>query len=139
MRLFDYDPKSLLASIPKMYSFPKLRDVYSAWKDKITREGKVEFLLGREVIAVARGKTVVIDHRDKGASAETPATQEFDEVIFACGMTLHIYIFFDSSLQITLDADSTLKILGKDATWKERRVLGNVKYLCASPRRLSTC
>lgn len=28
-----------------------------------------------------------------------------------------------------IDADTALKILGKSATWRERQVLGSVKYL----------
>ena len=40
-----------------------------------------------------------------------PQTAAFDELILA------------------LDADSALKVLGKEATWMEKRVLGNVKYL----------
>ncbi len=32
-------------------------------------------------------------------------------------------------LILAIDADSALNLLGKEATWKERMVLGNVKYL----------
>lgn len=40
-----------------------------------------------------------------------PQRESFDEIVFAC------------------DADTALKILGKCATWRERNVLGSVKYL----------
>lgn len=30
---------------------------------------------------------------------------------------------------MVIDADSALKLLGKTATWKEKKVLGSVKYL----------
>ena len=32
-------------------------------------------------------------------------------------------------LILAIDADSALKLLGKEASWMEKRVLGNVKYL----------
>lgn len=36
--------------------------------------------------------------------------------------------FFDEII-LAIDADSALHLLGKEATWMERRVLGSVKYL----------
>lgn len=36
--------------------------------------------------------------------------------------------YFDE-LILAVDADSCLKILGKQASWMEKKVLGNVKYL----------
>ena len=36
--------------------------------------------------------------------------------------------FFDEII-LAIDADSALRILGNEATWTERRVLGSVKYL----------
>jgi predicted NAD/FAD-binding protein len=49
--------------------------------------------------------------------ADEEHTDTFDELIMAC------------------DADSCLKILGKGASWKERKILGNVKV--ASPLSIS--
>ena len=36
--------------------------------------------------------------------------------------------YFDTII-LAIDADSCLKLLGKQASFKEKRVLGNVKYL----------
>lgn len=45
------------------------------------------------------------------STEDDPRVAAFDELILA------------------VDADSALKLLGKEATWKERMVLGSVKYL----------
>ncbi|GBE81398.1 hypothetical protein SCP_0311270 [Sparassis crispa] len=52
MRLFEYNERSLLASIPTMLAFPKLHDVYQAWNDEITSRGNVTLKLNHEVLRV---------------------------------------------------------------------------------------
>jgi len=100
-----------------MRAFPCLSAVYSAWADRLRSAG-VELLLQHEVTLVKRTKggiTVqwrLIDHVDgEGVSRGIGDAGEadFDEVVFCC------------------DADTCLKLLGKNATWMERKVLGNVK------------
>ncbi|KZT08371.1 FAD/NAD-P-binding domain-containing protein [Laetiporus sulphureus 93-53] len=121
MRLFEYSEKSLLASIPTMLAFPKLHDVYKAWTHEITSTGNVTFKLHHEVLEVVsrhtRGKASVsspvqIRYKVSHDGLEShPREASFDEIILA------------------VDADSCLHLLGKQATWLERKVLGNVKYL----------
>ena len=57
---------------------------------------------------------VKVERRRDGVSVFSPAleggVEEFDDVVFACG------------------AEQTLKILGDDASWRERTFLPNVKY-----------
>ena len=50
----------------------------------------------------------------------------FDEIILAVGQSPYDRLVEQS---LTVDADSALKLLGKTATWGERKVLGNVLYL----------
>lgn len=118
MRLFEFSDKSLLASIPTMLAFPKLHDCYQAWKTETESRGNVTFKLRHEVIRVvsrdskAKAGAVQIEYRVKEGDLETKEqTANFDQIILA------------------IDADSCLKLLGKEATWMEKRVLGNVKYL----------
>ncbi|KAH9895234.1 FAD/NAD-P-binding domain-containing protein [Cubamyces lactineus] len=116
MKLFEYDPKSLLASIPTMLAFPKLHDVYQAWRDEVASRGNVTFKLNHEVLRVvsrtAKDGPVQIEYKAAEGGLETePQIAAFDELILA------------------IDADSALKLLGNEATWIEKRVLGNVKYL----------
>jgi len=114
MRLFEYSPDSLLASIPMMFAFPRLSELFQAWQKEIERkagDGNSHFKMGREAIeVVTREKgNVRIKWREEATGFEGEGV--FDEVIFAG------------------DADSTLKLLGKQATMMERFVLGSVKYL----------
>ncbi|KAH9831268.1 FAD/NAD-P-binding domain-containing protein [Rhodofomes roseus] len=120
MRLFEYSEKSLLASIPTMLAFPKLHDVYEAWKTEAASRGNVNFRLGHEVVEVmsrhAKGGTngsgpVHIKPKYSRDGQESLEEEFFDELILA------------------VDADSCLKLLNKQSTWMERKVLGNVKYL----------
>ncbi|KAG8695444.1 hypothetical protein FRC08_007830, partial [Ceratobasidium sp. 394] len=46
MRLFEFDETSLLASVPEMFAFPRLGEVYGAWKDDIERTECATFKLG---------------------------------------------------------------------------------------------
>ncbi|KAF8648107.1 hypothetical protein AX16_006404 [Volvariella volvacea WC 439] len=129
MRLFEYSPESFLASIPQMKAFPKLSLLYEKWKSFVEEEskGSVRVVLNREVTRIQRsssskskrGSVRVWSRITKGTNDEQgvvdPAGEEveetFDEVIFCT------------------DADAALKVLGEDATFLERRILGNVKYL----------
>ncbi|KAK1926729.1 FAD/NAD(P)-binding domain-containing protein [Papiliotrema laurentii] len=110
MKLFEFDEKSLLASIPTMYGFPNLHDTYTAWKSKCEEGGNVTFNLGHEVVSVKERskKGVVIEYKTPEGQVQEG---RFDDLILA------------------VDADSALKLLGKTATWRERKILGNVLYL----------
>ncbi|GAB1522183.1 hypothetical protein RhiTH_005295 [Rhizoctonia solani] len=105
MRLFEFDDRSLLASIPTMFAFPRLGDVYRAWQQGIEKTGAT-FKLGHEVKNVVQRKDsskggVVVEYA-KG-DAEELESETFDELVMAT------------------DADAALKILGKSATWMERQ------------------
>jgi predicted NAD/FAD-binding protein len=97
-----------------MRAFPNLHDVYEAWKKHIEERGAVVRLSTEvtEVVQRKKGKVVLKVKKvdDEATSDATEETLEFDEMIMA------------------VDADSALKVLGKQASWKERKILGNVKY-----------
>jgi hypothetical protein len=129
MRLFEYDGRSLLASIPEMYAFQKVRcfpsrsfspmtfttsqlsDTYRAWQHKIEEANNVTFLLGYVVTRVVSRTTQRTVLEFLIPSSNDPQIAEFDSLILAT------------------DANIALTILGKEATWMERHVLGGVKYL----------
>ncbi|KAL9940075.1 hypothetical protein V8E36_000780 [Tilletia maclaganii] len=137
MRLFEFSEDSLLASVPTMMAFPKLGEAYELWKDEVTKNGNVRIHLSREVTSVERGSRAArakgghvlvssrhlseeeaklnpeeeVDHPERIAQKGSDSRQDvFDEIILAC------------------DADSALKILSKDASWRERAILGSVVY-----------
>ncbi|KAL8293062.1 hypothetical protein RQP46_000756 [Phenoliferia psychrophenolica] len=120
MRLFEYSPTSFLATIPEMRAFPRLSLVYETWVKLAESTGNVSVRLAHEVTSVKRSKAgVQLKYRkcggvDMGQLVVDPGEEveeRFDEMILAT------------------DADAALKILGKDASWFEKKVLGNVKYL----------
>ncbi|SCV67332.1 BQ2448_5978 [Microbotryum intermedium] len=120
MRLFEYSSTSFLATIPEMRAFPRLSLLYETWQKVIEESGNVEFKLAHEVTGIKRSsKGVEVRYRttkgtDNGQQVVDPGPEReerFDDVI------------------ICTDADATLKILGQGASWMERKVLGNVKYL----------
>ncbi|KLO12863.1 FAD/NAD-binding domain-containing protein [Schizopora paradoxa] len=111
MSLFEYSPDSLLADIPKMLAFPSLHDVYDAWRKYLEEKG-VRVFLATEVTSVLQRQKGNVVLRFKNANPESTKfdTERFDEIIMA------------------VDADSALQVLGGQASWKEKRILGNVKY-----------
>ena len=94
-----------------MLAFPNLNDVYAAWKERLETCG-AHVRLKTEVTQIVERKKgrVTLKCRPADGSDEGCETLVFDELILAA------------------DADSSLKILGKEASWLERKVLGNVKY-----------
>lgn len=116
MRLFEFSEESLLASVPHMKAFPELGRVYGAWRTTLEAAGNVEVFTSCEVKSLERGTKRA---RQEGGNVlatlggdSTQREEVFDDIIFAC------------------DADSALKILqaGSGATWRERKILGNVLY-----------
>ena len=89
--------------------------MYEAWKEETESRGSVTFMLGHKVLRVAsrsaKGADGPVRIEYCGPGEDGPRTAAFDELVLA------------------VDADEALKLLGKEATWRERRVLGNVKYL----------
>lgn len=109
MKLWDYDPETLLPNMPTMYTFDKLHDCYAAWREDLTNKG-VSFVLETEVHeTISRSaNNIVLKLRDN-SSGEIMEKR------------------FDSMVLCTL-ADESLRILGKTATWRERFVLGGASF-----------
>lgn len=104
LRLFDYDPESLLSQTPEMFAFPKLEEMYETI---ISRIG-VNFYPNRSVSKVRRS----IRDKNKRTVWVTDAdgkTESYDEIIFAC------------------DAETALKVL-ESPRFFEKKALGNVRY-----------
>lgn len=100
LRLFQYSPKRLLDEVPTMFAFPKLSTIFSTIADRIPATVRT----GARVASVQRSSVGVTVTDESGHSAQ------FDEVVFACS------------------AEEAKRMLGTDASWLERRLLGNVRY-----------
>lgn len=92
--------------------------MYEAWKEEVASRGNVTFKLGHEVVEV-------ISRHAKGNSSSGPVQIKYK--VSKDGQE-SLEEFFDE-LILAVDADSCLKLLGKQSTWMERKILGNVKYL----------
>jgi predicted NAD/FAD-binding protein len=103
-----------------MRSFPRLSFLYSTWKTLIESQSHscVQIILNREVTRVKRHSGLVevwsrvtkgTDNNQEVIEPGQDEMETFDEIIFCT------------------DADAALKILGGDASWLERKILGNVK------------
>ena len=127
MKLWDYDPETLLPNLPLMVTFPKLAQFYADWADDLRSKGvtirtntDVVSILGRGPKSGVVLQTAPFDPEDKpggggtglGMQNKNPAatTETYDELVM-CVL-----------------ADDAKKLLGKTATWKERFVLGGAKF-----------
>lgn len=101
--------------------FLQLHDVYHAWKIEIASRGNVTFELGHEVVAV-------VSRSSKGkASDSSPVDIKYK--ISRDDLETNFQVAAFDELILAVDADTALKLLGNNATWMEKKVLGNVKYL----------
>lgn len=119
-----YHPEknSVVSNHPPMVVFPKFSDFYSTWKDDLVSRG-VTVRLSTElaevvqrnehgVIVKLKARTPAADgHNPNDGDRNAPAPEEtFDELVLCCL------------------ADTSKRVLGKTASWKEKRVLGSAKF-----------
>jgi hypothetical protein len=100
LRLFDYDPDSLLSQSPDMFAFHNLGEIYAA----LIAKAKCKIFFNRRIVRITRNKHSVVVEDEKGE------TSEYDELVLSC------------------DAETSLRLLGKEASFLERKILGNVRY-----------
>lgn len=121
MKLWDYDPDTLLPNLPTMVTFPKLDQFYKDWAADLRSKG-VDIRLSTEVHAVLRRDSkdgVVLQtrrfdpntqDREVAYTGPPPMTEHFDELVM-CVL-----------------ADDAKRILGRTATWREKFVLGGASF-----------
>lgn len=100
LRLFDYCPQRLLNSVPEMFAFPVLEEVFTT----IANNSDYALHCNRPLKRALRQKGGSILAEDGLGNVE-----EFDELVYAC------------------DAETVLKTMA-NPTWLERRLLSNVEY-----------
>jgi len=111
MKLWDYSPDTLLPNLPTMVTFPNLHNFYEDWRKDLISKG-VDIRLGLNA-------TAVLSRDKQGVTIQTcPVSAEAPE---------HTHETFDDLVLCVL-ADEALKILGKNATWREKFVLSGAKF-----------
>lgn len=107
LKLFEYSKERLLATVPTMFAFPPLGDIFEKIAETIKTNGNANRIVTSSPV------TKVVRHRD-GVTVHSAGleggVEEFEDIVLCCG------------------AEVALKILGEDASWRERRLLPNVQY-----------
>jgi hypothetical protein len=109
MKLWDYDPNTLLPNLPTMVTFPKLDQFYKDWAADLRSKG-VDIQLNTDVTAVSRSKAGVTlqtrpfdpnrTDREREHNGPQTTTESYDELVMC------------------ILADDAKRLLGKSATWK---------------------
>ncbi|KJZ73360.1 hypothetical protein HIM_07154 [Hirsutella minnesotensis 3608] len=109
MKLWDYDPVTLLPNLPTMFTFDHLHAFYRIWRDNLEKKGVI-VRTSTEVDEVLSRSKNVVKLRIKDVTTGSLTEEGFDEMVM-CVL-----------------ADDGLRILGKQATWREKMVLGGAAF-----------
>lgn len=114
MKLWEYDPDTLLPNLPEMFTFPNLGDFYQDWTADLRSKG-VDIRLNTSVAILKRNNDgVVLQFQSNDGSPQQPSSssppETFDEMVLCC------------------PADEAKKMLDRHATWREQYILGGVKF-----------
>ena len=121
MKLWDYDPDTLLPNLPTMVTFPKLDQFYKDWVADLRSKG-VDIRLSTDVTEILKRNSkdgVVLTTRPYD-----PEAQDREGEYTGPGSEPEKY---DELIMCVL-ADDALKILGKTASRKEKFVLGGAAF-----------
>ncbi|KAM0100156.1 hypothetical protein ACP6JE_005217 [Aspergillus fumigatus] len=116
MRLWEYDPDTLLPNQPTMYTFPKLGDFYRDWAGDLASRG----------VDIRLNTAVEILQRNNHSITLRPRSTRPDSV--TADAALDDFRATYDELVLSLPADEAKTLLGKHATWRERYVLGGVAF-----------
>lgn len=125
MKLWDYDPETLLPNLPLMVTFPHLEKFYGEWAADLKSQG-VDIRTNTDV-------TEIVSRSKKGVVLKTapfdPEQGKTDSGQRAGGHTgpESTTETFDNLVMCVL-ADDAKKLLGKTATWREKFVLGGAHF-----------
>ncbi|KAI2855305.1 hypothetical protein CBS147321_1974 [Aspergillus niger] len=121
MRLWDFDPDMLLPNRPEMYTFPELGAFYRDWVGDLGENKAVRVRLRTEVEILGRDSKRGVDLRvwDRSDGRGEGEERRWEGV-------MHDEHF--DELVLCVPADEAMKLLGRHATWREKYVLGGVRF-----------
>lgn len=109
MRLWNYDPETLLPNLPTMVTFDHLHEFYRKWRRGLESRGVlIRTNTSVETVLSRSDQSVKLRIKDNATGQTTD--EEFDDMVM-CVL-----------------ADDALHILGKTATWREKMVLGGAAF-----------
>lgn len=121
LKLWDYDPKTLLPNLPEMVTFDNLHDFYEKWRQDLVSRG-VDIRLQTEVAGIQRQGKDRITIKTRRRIPNQPSACESD------GPTSDRDAEIYDDLVMCVAADEALGLLGEKATRVERFVLGGAAY-----------
>jgi hypothetical protein len=134
MKLWDYDPQTLLPNLPTMVTFPKLGEFYQTWAEDLRSKG-VDIRLSTDVTAILQRdekKGVILQTRpfnaqarDRDGGIDSGYTEPLVEGEYT-GPAAQTETF--DELVMAILADDAKRLLGKTATWREKFVLGGAAF-----------
>ena len=112
MKLWEFDPDTMITNRPTMFTFPHLDSFYKDWTSDLISKG-LDLRLNCTAKLLDRGKqgvTLRLQKRNERQPIGEPTVEKFDEMVICC------------------PADEAKFLLGDHATWRERFVLGGVTF-----------
>ncbi|RBA18508.1 hypothetical protein FPRO05_10801 [Fusarium proliferatum] len=119
---YPSDRNTVISNKPPMIVFPKFSEFYETWRKDLVSRGVTVRLSTELTEIVQRNKNGVVvklkprtpmpdHHNPNGGDPDAPVGEEkYDEIVLCCL------------------ADTAKKVLGRNATWKEKKVLGSAKF-----------
>ena len=133
LRLWQYDPDTLLPNLPPMVTFPHLGNFYQDWANDLKSKG-VDIRLNTDVTRILSRdskKGISLQTRPFNPDCNDHAKEFAPQVIrdprgdwTSTDVATHHY----DELVMCVLADDAKKILGQTASWKEKFVLGGALF-----------
>lgn len=133
---FPPDKRSVASNLPPMIVFPNFTEFYQTWKKDLEHRG-VKVRLSTELVEIVhrdkKGVTVKIrarTAREDGHNAGTDITPQYpgpDDLAKKDQSNPQQEEHYDEMVLCVL-ADSAKALLGKKASWREKKVLGSAKF-----------
>ncbi|RAO72096.1 uncharacterized protein BHQ10_008108 [Talaromyces amestolkiae] len=127
MSLWEYDPDTLLPNLPAMHTFPNLGAFYRDWTEDLRSKG-VTFRIHCEVEIVQRDKKKVVLRTKRNKIDEHEREQSNVTELLSDTNSEEVMEEEFDELVLCTQAEDTLKLLGRHATWREKWVLGGARY-----------
>ncbi|TKX18647.1 hypothetical protein C1H76_9437 [Elsinoe australis] len=125
------DKHSLASNEPPMFVFPNFSEFYESWRKNLVKRGvnvrlntELTHTISRDskkgvVVRIIERTPVPDGHNGESAQIDDTSSRDGDKE----GHTEH----YDEIIFCTL-TDTTKKLLGKNASWRESKVLGSAKF-----------
>jgi hypothetical protein len=110
MKLWDYDPDTLLPNLPTMVTFDHLHEIYRKWREDLESKAVSVRTMTEVQTVLSRSDQGGVKLRIRDNATGETTDEVFDDMV------------------LCVLADDALRILGKTATWREKFVLRGAAF-----------